>query len=62
MTFSWFTSKTIWGAIVATFGYLAQPEVLAVLPKTPAAIVTGIGVILSVTGARQAIAKNGQGK
>ncbi len=60
--FSHFTSKTIWGGIVATLGYLSQPEVFAVLPKKVAAVVMGIGTILSITGAREAIAKNGSGQ
>lgn len=57
-----FFSKTVLGAVVATFGYLSQPDVLAVLPKKAAAIVTGIGVVVSVVGARGAIAKNGTGQ
>lgn len=57
-----FFTKTVVGAIVAVAGYLAQPEVLAVLPKRFSAIVTGVGIVLSVFGARVAIAKNGAGK
>jgi len=56
-----FKSKTVWGALIAVFGYLADPSVLAVLPPKVAAVVTGLGIILSAFGARDAIAKNGTG-
>lgn len=56
-----FASKTIWGTLLAVLGYLAQPEVLAVLPEKVAAIVTAIGVVLGAIGVRHAIAKNGTG-
>lgn len=54
-----FKSKTVWGVIVAVLGYLAQPQVLALLPEKVAAIVTGLGIILGGFGIRAAIAKSG---
>jgi hypothetical protein len=56
-----FKSKTVWGVLIAVFGYLADPGVLAVLPPKVAAIITGLGIILGAVGAREAIAKNGSG-
>ena len=52
-------SKTIWGALVAAFGYLSKPDVLAMLPEKWASVVTVIGGIILAIGARDAIAKNG---
>lgn len=49
-------TRTVLGAVLAVIGYLAQPEVLAVLPAKVAAIVTAIGIILGTIGARAAIA------
>ena len=59
--FSWFTSKTIWGALLTVFGYLTQPGVLSVLPEKIAAVVTSIGVVLAAIGVRTAIAKSAVG-
>jgi hypothetical protein len=49
------------GTLIAVFGYLADPSVLAVLPPKVAAVVTGLGIILAAFGARAAVAKNGTG-
>jgi hypothetical protein len=54
-----FKSKTIWGALLAIFAYLAQPDVLAVLPERVAQIVGAIGMVLGAFGIRAAIAKSG---
>lgn len=56
-----FFTKTVAGSIIAALGYLSQPEVMAVLPKKAAAIVTTVGIVVSVLGVRGAIAKNGAG-
>lgn len=61
-SFSWFTSKTVWGAIVASVGVLTDPQVFALLPQKVASVVTVAGVVLGVVGARGAIAKNGAGR
>jgi hypothetical protein len=53
----WLTGKTIAGAFAAAFGYLAQPEVFALLPGKAAGIVTVAGALLSVLGLRHAVAK-----
>lgn len=52
-------SKTIWGTLTAAFGYLSQPDVLAILPEKWAKVITVIGGILLAIGLRDAQAKNG---
>lgn len=59
LNFSILKSKTVWGTIVAVFGYLCQADVIAVLPEKWAIVVTSIGALIGVVGARNAIAKNG---
>lgn len=49
--------KTIAGGIVAAFGFMSKPEVLSILPEKAAGVVTAIGTVLAVIGARHAIAK-----
>jgi hypothetical protein len=49
--------KTITGAIVAAFGYISDPKVLAILPEKWAGIITAIGGLLAAIGVRHAIAK-----
>lgn len=49
--------KTISGALLTVVGYLSQPDVLAVMPEKLAAIVTSVGILLSVFGLRVAVAK-----
>ena len=48
--FDFLKSKTIWGAVLTAFGYVAQPEVLGVLPEPAAAIVSAIGLVLTAFG------------
>lgn len=62
MGISWLKSKTLWGTLLAVFGYLSQTDVLAVLPVKVAAVVTSIGAVLAAVGIRAAIAKNGEGQ
>lgn len=50
------TSKTVLGAIAAAAGYLAAAPAVDVW-----AIVQAAGVVLGAIGARDAIAKNGNG-
>jgi hypothetical protein len=57
--FSPATSKTIWGAIIGLVGWLAQPDVLALLPEKTAAIITAVGGLLAAIGLRSAVAANG---
>ncbi len=52
-------TRTVLGAVLAVIGYLAQPEVLAVLPAKVASVVTAIGLVLSAIGVRAAIEKSG---
>lgn len=49
--------KTISGALLTAFGYLSQPDVLAVLPTNVAAIITAVGIVLGAFGIRTALAK-----
>lgn len=49
--------KTITGALIAAFGYISQPQVLAVLPEKVAGVVTALGGLLAALGLRHAIAK-----
>lgn len=61
--YSRFTSKTIWGAVIAAAGFVAtnQAQLVALLPHSLGVYVTAIGGILAAIGARDAIAKNGSG-
>ncbi len=52
-------TRSVLGVILAVIGYLAQPEVLAVLPAKVASIVTAIGLVVSAIGLRAAIEKSG---
>ncbi len=52
----WVTSKTVLGAITAGTAHVVAN------PKDPMAWVTSAGVVLGAFGARDAIAKNGEGK
>lgn len=56
-----FFTKTVFGGFLAVMAWAAQPQVLNVLPVKVSQIIMGIGVLLSVFGVRQAIAKNGTG-
>jgi hypothetical protein len=49
--------KTLTGSVVAAFGYLSQPQVLAILPQKAAGIITALGALLAAIGVRHAIAK-----
>lgn len=49
--------KTITGAVVAAFGFISQPQVLAIMPEKFAGIVIGLGGLLSAIGIRHAIKK-----
>ena len=51
--------KTILGAVISAAGFLAQPEVFALLPERVAAVVTAVGAVLCVVGGRHAISKHG---
>lgn len=53
--------KSITGAVVAAVGYLAQPDVLAVLPHKVASVITAAGGVLAVFGVRHAIDKAARG-
>lgn len=44
--------RSVGGAVLAAIGFLSQPDVLAVLPETPAKIVMALGAVLSVIGLR----------
>lgn len=56
-------SSTVWGAVFAILGHLlGDPAILGLIPPKVGGIVTGIGAIISVIGARNAIAKNGNGQ
>lgn len=57
LTFNVLTSKTVWGALLAALGYLAEPQVLAVLPGHVAKIVIAIGGVLAAIGLRDAATK-----
>lgn len=49
--------KTVLGIVVALMGYLAQPEIVALLPSQWAKVITAIGAALAAFGIRSAIAK-----
>lgn len=55
MNFSIFRSKTFWGAVVIAAAKVIQDH-------SPASIVEAIGIVTAAAGARQAIAKNGNGQ
>jgi hypothetical protein len=42
--------KTIGGALLAGFGVISQPDVLAVLPHKWATVITAVGFVLSAFG------------
>lgn len=48
-------SKTVWGTILTVVGALAGKDTV-----TPTDIMTGIGVIVGVAGARDVVAKGGK--
>lgn len=54
MKFGW---KTISGALLTAFGYVSQPDVMALLPTKWAAWVMAIGGVLGAIGIRHAVAK-----
>lgn len=57
MHFSFLKSKTVWGAILTAGAWiLSQPHI------DPVTVVQAIGSIVTVIGARSAIAKNGVGQ
>lgn len=51
--------KTLTGAALAIFGYVSQPQILALLPVKPAGIIAAVGGLLAALGLRHAIAKSG---
>jgi hypothetical protein len=53
--FSLLRSKTFWGAVL-----MAGAKVFG--DHSPTSIAEAVGGVISVAGARQAIAKNGEGK
>lgn len=57
--FGW---KTITGAVVTALGWLAQPQVLQLLPEKVSYIVTAAGAVLTAVGIRHAVAKNAAGQ
>lgn len=54
LTLGW---KTLSGVLLTVFGFVSQPEVLAVLPERIAAIVMAIGMLLAGFGIRVAFAR-----
>lgn len=56
----WLTGKTVLGALTTAAGIVSQPDVLALLPHKAASVVTVVGGVLTVIGARHAIDKGPQ--
>lgn len=49
----WLKSLTVQGSLLAALGYLARPEVLALLPEKYAAVVTAVGAVAAAFGLRR---------
>ncbi len=55
-------SLTLWGTVSAVGGYLFHHFDPSALGSTGAAIFQGVGTLVAVIGARNAVAKNGNGQ
>jgi uncharacterized BrkB/YihY/UPF0761 family membrane protein len=51
----WWQSMSITGALMAGFGIVTSPAVLAVLPQNIATLVTTVGGVASAIGLRRAL-------